>query len=93
MEEIKNNVKHIRVVVEDAYNKDGVKQNFNIYKIVVDGGKLVRCKFKRDVNLNLFDGMKKFECDVEYYSDASKFYEYPVVWVGSVKTDTIKKIR
>ena len=90
-EEIKSNV--VRIIVKDVYSKEGVLQNFKEYQIVRQdqGGRLQRCKFKRDVNVAYFDGMKKFEAEFEYKQEA-KNYEYPIMWLGSLKADTIKKL-
>lgn len=90
-QEIKSNV--CRIIVKDVYNKQGVLQNFKEYQIVRQdkGGMLQRVKFRKNVNVAHFEGMKKFEAEFEYQKEASN-YEYPVMWLGDLKADTIKKI-
>lgn len=92
-EEIKKETTKIRVIVNDVYNKDHVKQNFYEYQIVLTdkGGRLQRLKWKRDVNLSQFEGLKKFEVEVDYIKEASN-YEYPVYWASGVHYDTINPL-
>lgn len=92
-EEIKKTTETIRIIVEPVYNKEGVRQNFDEYKIVRkdEGGKLYKLKFKRDVNVAQFKGLRKFEVEVDYCKPA-KNYEYPLYWVSGVHYDTIKPI-
>lgn len=90
MEELKPTTQKVRIIVKDVYDKDGVLQDFKQYEMVInEKGKLQRCKFKRDVMLQKFDKLRKFEVEVGYCKEA-KNYEYPVYWISDVKYDTIK---
>ena len=93
MEEIKKTTKTIKIIVKDVYNKEGVLQSFKEYQYVNQEkkGLLQRAKFKRDVILAKFDGLKKFTVEVDYCKEDNRF-EFPVVWISGVHYDTIKKI-
>lgn len=93
MTELKNELKHCRILIEDAYDKNGVLQNFKQYFVVKDEkGNLQRVAFRRNVNLTIFEGMKKAEFDCKYY-EPEKFKEYPRIWIGDIVLDSVKKIK
>ena len=75
---------HSRIVDNTA--KGG--QKFTAYKVEVDG-KLVDCRFRRDVDTRALEAIKLMECEVGYYSDASERYAYPRVYIGDVRTVTV----
>lgn len=93
MVEMQPTTKKVRIIVKDVFDKNGVLQDFKEYQIVREDlkGKLQRCKFKKDVEMSKFRGLRKFEVEVGYYNEAIN-YEYPVVWLSDIKYDTIKVI-
>ena len=59
------------------------KTSFTPFKVVDANGKLIDCRFKKDVNLSVFDNGTKFTCDAEV-SDASAKYEFPRWYVSNI---------
>lgn len=93
MEEVKNELKHCRILIEDAFDKNGELQKFKHYYVVKDEkGNLQKVAFRKNVNLSKFEGMRKVEFDCKYY-EPEKFKEYPRIWIGDILENTIKKIR
>ena len=57
---------------------------FKSFKYVSDGGKMVDLRFKKDVDLNQFDGMNKFKVVVKEFNDCGDRYEYPRAYAGGI---------
>lgn len=92
MIELKNEVQHVRVIINKLFDEKGNERPFKEYLVVTDDkGHLQKVAWRRNVNLQVFEGMHKVEFDCKYYKP-EKYVEYPRVWIGDIVLDSIKKI-
>lgn len=79
----------IKLIKRIGKTKDG--KEFDSYKLVKENGKLVDAHFKKDCNMSVFADGNKFELEAGYVQHCEN-YEFPRVYIGDIKEDSIKKI-
>ena len=73
--------KRIKIIVQEKKTSDGKK--FNTYKAVTKNGRLIDCKFRKDVK-----ELPTETCFANISVDSmniDKNKEYPVMWVSAVE--------
>lgn len=83
----------ITLIVEH-HDKTDKYEAFDSFKMVdkENGGKLIDCHFKRDVNTTKLAAAGKKITAVFDYVNVNKNYEFPKCWCSGLHEDTIKKI-
>lgn len=71
--------------------RDTSKPDFYAYEYIARGGRRVDLRFKRDVDIRLFDGLTKFKATFADFNISTR-YEYPRAYAsqlveGSIVTD------
>lgn len=64
--------------------KDKTGKEFYTYRMVVEGGRLVDLRWKKETDLRELNDCKKARVTVDYLSDASNRFEYPRFYAGGI---------
>lgn len=64
--------------------KDKTGKEFYTYRMVVDGGRLVDLRWRKETDLRELNDCKKARVTVDYLSDASNRFEYPRFYAGGI---------
>lgn len=79
--EQKAKLKKFKVIVSEKETKEGRK--FNVYKAVTNEGRLIDCKFRKEVK-----NLPEKTCYVHVYNtemNIDKSREYPTLWVKAIE--------
>lgn len=82
--------KKIKILVQEKTTSDG-KKKFNTYKAVTKNGRLIDCKFRKEVKELPVANCYAVICIDDMNVDKNK--EYPTLWVSAVQSyETIGEV-